>query len=154
LIDVVLMNDRRYPLHPVPGVGAIVVGSKGVLLARRDKAPGKGFWSIPGGGVEIGETQKEAVVREVKEETGVDCVVLDLVGTYDYITHNKSGATEFHFLLNHYLAKAITEKTMAETPEGEVAWFHPDDLPSDMANDRIVSLITSQRNAILRLMAE
>lgn len=148
------MNDRRYPLHPVPGVGAIVVGSKGVLLARRDKAPGEGLWSIPGGGVEIGETQKEAVVREIKEETGVDCVVLELVGTYDYIAHDESGATEFHFLLNHYLAKAITENTMAETPEGEVAWFHPDDLPPDMANERIASLIASQRSAILRLMAE
>ncbi len=46
------MSKRRYPCFPIPGVGAIVVGSKGVLLVRRDKDPGKGLWSIPGGGVE------------------------------------------------------------------------------------------------------
>ena len=50
------MSARRYPAFPIPGVGAVVLGSKGVLLVRRDKDPGKGLWSIPGGGVEVGET--------------------------------------------------------------------------------------------------
>ena len=63
-----MMNERSYPHFPIPGVGAIVVGSKGVLLVRRDKDPGKGFWSIPGGGVEVGETQEESLIREVEEE--------------------------------------------------------------------------------------
>ncbi len=44
------MSKRRYPCFPIPGVGAIVIGSKGVILVRRDKDPGKGLWSIPGGG--------------------------------------------------------------------------------------------------------
>lgn len=154
MIDVILMNDRRYPVHPIPGVGAIVVGAKGVLLARRDKDPGKGLWSIPGGGVELGESQVTAVIREVKEETGVDCVVLELVSTFDYITSDESGVIEFHFLLNHYLAKAISEEVTPETPDGEVGWFHPDRLPFDMANSRISELIESQRSRIFTVMKD
>ena len=82
------MNDRRYPEHPIPGVGAIVVGPKGVLLATRDKDPGKGLWSLPGGGVELGETQETTVIREVEEETGVQCEIFDFVSTADIVTRD------------------------------------------------------------------
>ncbi len=146
------MNDRRYPKHPIPGVGAIVVGNKGVLLARRDKPPGKGFWSIPGGAVELGETQQESVIREVLEETGVQCEVLKLVSTDDLITLDEADKVEFHFLLNHYLARAITDVIKPEFPDGEVGWFHPDELPEDMANQEIVDLLNSVNNLILELM--
>ncbi|TFG32944.1 NUDIX domain-containing protein [Candidatus Thorarchaeota archaeon] len=146
------MDERRYPLYPIPGVGAIVVGRKGILLARRDKSPGEGLWSIPGGGVEIGENQRESVVREVLEETGIDCEVLELVSTADLITLDSSGKVEFHFLLNHYLARALNESTKPEFPEGEVAWFHPDRLPEDMVNQEIVDLLNSVKNSILELM--
>ena len=148
------MSDRRYPSHPIPGVGAIVVGPLGVLLARRDKAPGKGLWSIPGGGVEIGETQIESVKREVEEETGVECEVLELISTYDLITRDDAGAIEFHFLLNHYVARAVTEEAKPEYSEGEVGWFHPDRLPPDMASSGVQALIKSQRLRILSLMKE
>lgn len=146
------MSVRRYPPLPIPGVGAIVVGSQGVLLARRDKDPAKGLWSIPGGGVELGETQEASVVREVEEETGVKCEVVDFVSTADLITRDSSGGIEFHFLLNHFLARALTESTRPETEDGEVGWFHPDNLPDDIANQRIVDLILSVREKILAIM--
>ena len=148
------MSDRRYPSHPIPGVGAVVVGSQGVLLARRDKAPGKGLWSIPGGGVELGETQMESVKREVEEETGVKCEALELISTFDLITKDDAGAIEFHFLLNHYVARAVTEEVKPEHPDGEVGWFHPDRLPPDMASSGIASLVMSQRERILSLMKD
>ena len=146
------MDERRYPPHPIPGVGAIVVGRKGVLLARRDKPPGEGLWSIPGGGVELGENQRESVIREVLEETGIDCEVLELVGTADLITLDASGKVEFHFLLNHYLARALTDVTKPEFPDGEVGWFHPDNLPEDMVNQEIIDLLSAVKDSILELM--
>jgi len=146
------MNDRRYPDFPIPGVGAIVVGSKGVLLARRDKDPGQGLWSIPGGGVELGETQEASVIREVEEETGVKCEIIDFVSTADIVTRDSSGKVEFHFLLNHYLTRALTENIRPETKDGEVGWFHPDDLPSDMVNQRVVDIILSVRERVLTMM--
>ncbi len=148
------MNERRYPSLPIPGVGAIVVGPEGVLLARRDKDPRKGLWSIPGGGVELGETQEASVIREVEEETGVKCKIVEFVSTADLITLDSLGKVEFHFLLNHYLARAITYETRPETDDGEVGWFHPDKLPDDIANQRIVDLILSVRDKIFRIMQE
>ena len=150
--DVFTMDERRYPHHPIPGVGAIVVSNKGVLLARRDKAPGKGLWSIPGGAVELGETQKESVIREVLEETGVLCEVIKLVSTADLITLDESGSVEFHFLLNHYLARSTGGVLKPEFPDGEVGWFHPDKLPKEMVNQEIIDLLTSVRELILKSM--
>ncbi|TFG34275.1 NUDIX domain-containing protein [Candidatus Thorarchaeota archaeon] len=146
------MSGRQYPTHPIPGVGAIVVSSKGILLARRDKDPGAGLWSIPGGGIELGETQKEAIEREILEETGIECEVLELINTADIITIDEKGAVEYHFILNHYIAQAVTESIRPETTTGEVGWFHPEDLPSDMVNQRIIDLIQSVYPRILRLM--
>lgn len=148
------MDDRRYPRYPIPGVGAIVVGSKGILLARRDKAPGTGLWSIPGGAVELGETQKESVYREVLEETGIQCEVIKLISTADLISLDESKKVEFHFLLNHYLARAIGGDLKPEYSNGEVGWFHPDELPEDMVNEEIIELIASIKDAISQLMEE
>jgi ADP-ribose pyrophosphatase len=148
------MDDRKYPQYPIPGVGVIVVGRNGVLLARRDKPPGKGLWSIPGGAVEVGETQKESAFREVLEETGIECEVFNLVSTADLITRDSSNNVEFHFLLNHYLAHSIGGELEPEYPDGEVAWFHPDKLPDDMVNESIVELISSVKDSIADLMSE
>ena len=150
----ILMNDRQYPRFPIPGVGAIVVGSKGILLVRRDKPPRTGLWSFPGGGVEVGETQVEALIREVEEETGVNCQVVDFVTTFDLIMKDVSGKVEFHFLLNYFLARALTENIKPETDEGEVGWFHPDNLPTDMADQKLIDIIRSVHDRILEIMGE
>jgi 8-oxo-dGTP diphosphatase len=63
-------------------VGGIVFDPYGrLLLIRRLNNPGSGQWSLPGGRVEPGETDKEAVVRELFEETGLDVIPGTLVGT-------------------------------------------------------------------------
>lgn len=70
------MND-----HVVFCVGAIVHDRVGrLLLIRRGREPGRGLWSLPGGRVEPGESEPEAIVREMAEETGLRIRVLRLVG--------------------------------------------------------------------------
>jgi 8-oxo-dGTP diphosphatase len=123
------MSSRRYPAFPIPGVTAVVLGNRGILLVKRDKEPAKGKWSLPGGAVEVGESQEEAVAREVMEETGVVCKVLGMVSTADVIIHDELGRTEYHFILNSYIARAETVEVRPETPEAEVGWFSVDVLP-------------------------
>lgn len=65
----------------IPCVGAVVVSAGQLLLIQRGRPPEAGSWSLPGGRVETGETDAEALSREVLEETGLDVTVGALVGT-------------------------------------------------------------------------
>ena len=63
------------------GVAGVVINSEGQWLVVKKRYSGlKGIWSMPAGFVEVGETADEAVVREIKEETGIDCEVTGLIG--------------------------------------------------------------------------
>ena len=64
----------------IAAVGAIAVRDGALLLIRRGHAPSRGRWSLPGGRVEPGETPREALVREIAEETGLSVEVGELVG--------------------------------------------------------------------------
>ncbi|KLL13130.1 NUDIX hydrolase [Protofrankia sp. BMG5.30] len=65
----------------VPCVGAIIMNAAGaLLLVQRAREPGRGLWSLPGGRVEHGESDSAALVREVREETGLEVTVGRLVG--------------------------------------------------------------------------
>jgi 8-oxo-dGTP diphosphatase len=70
------------PGSVIPCVGAIIKDDLGrLLLIKRGHAPAAGLWSLPGGRIEPGETDAEALVREVREETGLTVEAGHLVGT-------------------------------------------------------------------------
>ncbi len=148
------MDDRRYPVHPILGVGGIVVGRQGVLLVKRHKEPGKGTWSLPGGAVETGETQEQALIREVREETGAESRPIRLVGTADIILPDSTGLIEYHFVVNQYLVRALTEDTKPEVPEAEVGWFWPDSLPEQTMNPRVLDLLQTTNDSSMLLLQE
>ncbi|MFO7835797.1 MAG: NUDIX domain-containing protein [Candidatus Thorarchaeota archaeon] len=142
------MGSREYSSQALVGVGAIVVGQRGLLLVRRDKDPGEGRWSIPGGLIELGETQIEAVSREVHEETGISVDVLNLLSTADVIIRDDDDRIKFHYVLNHYLARALDEDTRPEYPKAEVDWFSFSDLQSLDVPEMIHQLLRKHSLAI------
>ncbi len=93
---------RQYPKRPIFGVGAIVFQDEMVLLVKRGLPPGKGDWSLPGGAVELGESAKEALVREVREETGLEVVPEKLVSLVDIIDRDGAGAVRHHYAVADY----------------------------------------------------
>src|ERR1700739_1442757 len=76
---------REYPERPVVGVGGVVIDDGRTLLIRRGSEPLRGEWSIPGGTLELGESLKDGVARELLEETGLEGRVLDLIEVFDRI---------------------------------------------------------------------
>jgi mutator protein MutT len=98
-------------------VGAVVIDDDRLLLVRRGHGPAAGEWSFPGGRVEFGETMIEALVREVKEETGLD-VVVD-----DYIGHVEILGEQSHFVIHDFYATAFdAEVLVAGDDAAEVRW--------------------------------
>jgi ADP-ribose pyrophosphatase YjhB (NUDIX family) len=119
--------NRADPDRPILGVGGIAFSGDRVLLVRRGREPGKGEWSIPGGAVELGETLKQAVVRELKEETGVSVRPVELVKTLERIFRNGEGKVSYHYILFDFLCE-LQEGTPLAASDADDASFIPLDL--------------------------
>jgi len=96
---------REYPTIPMVGVGAIAICDGKILLVKRGSKPGRGKWTVPGGLVEVGETVQETVVREVKEESGLDVEVDRLIDVVDSITKDEEGRVRYHFIILDFFVK-------------------------------------------------
>jgi len=120
---------RPYPDRPVVGVGAVVLDGQRVLLVKRGHAPLKGQWSLPGGGVETGETLEQAVAREVLEETGVTIEVGPIVEVLDRISRDSDGRVEHHFVLVDFVARPSGGFLRSASDAEEAEWVQLSDLP-------------------------
>jgi 8-oxo-dGTP pyrophosphatase MutT (NUDIX family) len=137
-----------------PGVSAIILTPAGVLLQRRND---NRLWGLPGGGVEPGESVTEAVVREVREETGLEVAPLRLIGVYSApdlgqivtypdgnVIHSVSASFECVITGG---ALACGEESLA------LAWFDPERLPPEvmpMHRVRIVDALARQPEPFVR----
>ena len=107
---------------PFCAVGAIVVDKGALLLIKRDREPARGQWSLPGGRVEIGETLREALVREVREETGVDVDVDGLIGVAERIVRDDDGAIEYHYVILDYVCTPRSTSLTAGDDAADARW--------------------------------
>jgi 8-oxo-dGTP diphosphatase len=89
------------------GVGAVIVQDGKLVLIRRGVEPDKGKWSIPGGGVELGETVGDAAVREAKEECGLDIELFEdrPMDALDKMVPGEKGRLKYHYVLLQFLAR-------------------------------------------------
>ncbi len=117
------------PSVPVVGVGGVVVRDGRVLLARRGKPPLLGRWTIPGGTVELGETLHQALVREMREETGLEVDPVEVLTVFDRIDR-EGGLVRYHFVIVDSLCRAPAGQAAAGSDALEVAWVAPDEIPA------------------------
>src|SRR4051812_10182704 len=115
------MVEREFPLSPLVGVGGVVVHENRVLLVERGHEPMKGRWSIPGGLIDVGESLREAVIREVKEETGLDVEPVELIELLDRI-HREDSRVRYHYVIADYLCRVTGGTLGAGSDAAAVRW--------------------------------
>ena len=109
------------PEPVIGGVSGLIVRDGRVLLVRRGKEPFKGHWSLPGGGVEPGETLREAVKREVREETGFEVDVGRVAGY-------REGFEPDHHVVIAFHAEVIGGELCAGDDATECEFVAPDEV--------------------------
>jgi ADP-ribose pyrophosphatase YjhB (NUDIX family) len=134
------------PTSPVVGVGAVVWRDDRVLLIKRGKPPRQDTWSLPGGRQELGETVAEAAQREVREETGLEIVVRDVVAVVDAIDRDDDGQIAYHYTLIDVLAEWHSGEAIAGDDATAVVWATLDELAQYE--------LWSETERIIRLAAE
>jgi len=121
---------RLYPNQPIVGIGAVIISNGKILLEKRRSEPGKGKWSIPGGLVELGENIEQTVIREVREETGLEVEKPELIDVVNYITVDENGKIKYHFVMVDYLVKLKRGVLKAADDAAELRWVPFDDVKS------------------------
>lgn len=143
--------DARRPVHndlrPTPTSCACVVHEGRILLIQRAQDPGKGFWSFPGGRIELGETILEAAHREVGEETGIDIEPIEVFQVYDWIVRDDAGNLRFHYIVNYVRARYVSRELRAGDDAAQARWATEDEIPH-------LTMHPVPRKTALRLLRE
>jgi ADP-ribose pyrophosphatase YjhB (NUDIX family) len=123
------------------GVGAILFRRDRILMAQRGKEPLKGWWSLPGGALEIGESLQDAVCREVLEETGLEVVPVRMFEIFERIIRDAAGAPEYHYVLIDYVCRVTGGKLFPGDDVCAVEWVRRRDLTSLQITEGTLAVI-------------
>lgn len=129
-------------IHPTPSVGAFIVEDGRLLLIRRGRGSYRDYWAVPGGRQRYGETMREAVAREVLEETGLVVDVRDVVWAGDIMDDTQPST--YHYTVVDFAATPIGGHLMAGDDAAEVRWV-------PMGDVRSMSLVPSMIDLLDRL---
>ncbi|QGA53444.1 NUDIX domain-containing protein [Sulfolobus sp. E5-1-F] len=103
--------------RPLVAVGCLIVEENKVLLVKRKNPPNAGLWAIPGGKVEYGETLEDALKREMREETGLEIAVGNILSIVQVIDQG------YHYVILDFECKPIGGKLNASSDALEVEYI-------------------------------
>jgi 8-oxo-dGTP diphosphatase len=123
------------PETPKLMVDVVIPSERGVVLVRRGSEPYEGQWALPGGFVEVGETVRQAAVREAAEETGLAVEISRLVGVYSEPDRDPRG----HNVSVAFLARVLSGQMQAASDAADVDVLEPASVELAFDHDRIIS---------------
>ena len=118
------MNDRLFPARPILAVSAAVFRDGRALVIRRARAPLLGHFSLPGGGVEIGETLAAALARELIEEVGIEAEIIAFNRHVEAIFH-EGDRIRTHFVIASFVSRWIQGEPRLSDEVDAVEWVDP-----------------------------
>ena len=119
------MTSPVPPARPQLAVSGAIFRDGRVLVVRRARSPGKGFYSLPGGRVEFGESLHTALRREVDEETGLRIEILGLAGWREVLPANGGGG---HYVIVSFAARWAAGEPVLNDEHDDFKWIDPDRL--------------------------
>jgi 8-oxo-dGTP diphosphatase len=148
-------NARTYPTRPYLAVSAAIFRDGRVLIVRRARPPAHGLYTLPGGGVELGETLEQAVIREVREETGLAITPIGLVGFREAIARDAAERVERHFVILPFAARWVGGEIALSEELAEAHWLKPDELAGLKTTERLAEIVAAaaERVALARALA-
>ena len=136
---------RRYPIVPLVGVGVLLIRDNLLLLVKRMYDPDAGYWSIPGGHLDLGERVQSAAEREGFEETGFKVRVTKLAGIIDKIMYDDTGKIEYHYVLINYFVEQtegdLNQQPMPDSDALDAKFVEFDELKTYKLTESLVELL-------------
>jgi len=115
------MGETQPNPRPQLAVSAAIFRNNKVLLVRRARSPGKGFYSLPGGRVEFGESLHQALRREVDEETGLRIDIVGLAGWREVLPTTGGG----HYVIMSFAARWRANEPVLNDEHDDFKWLAP-----------------------------
>ena len=140
------MASPFQPSHPQLAVSAAIFRDGKILLVRRAKSPAKGFYSLPGGRVEFGETLHIALHREVDEETAMKIEIADLAGWREVVPGTGGGG---HYVIMSFAARWSSGEPVLNDEHDDFRWLTPAALGDLQVTDGLPDIIEAARRVLL-----
>jgi ADP-ribose pyrophosphatase YjhB (NUDIX family) len=133
------------PTHPQLAVSAVIFRDGKILLVRRARSPAKGFYSLPGGRVEFGESLHVALHREVDEETGLRIEIGGLAGWREVLPAAGGGG---HYLIMSFAARWVAREPVLNDEHDDFKWRAPDALGDLKLTGGLQEVVASARGLL------
>jgi 8-oxo-dGTP diphosphatase len=133
------------PGWPQLAVSAVIFRDGKVLLVRRARLPAKGFYSLPGGRVEFGESLHTALHREVSEETGLKIDIVSLAGWREVLPSTGGGG---HYLIMSFAARWAGNEPVLNEEHDDFKWLKPEDFGDLKLTGGLVEVIEAARRLL------
>ena len=138
-----MSDPRSYPDRPIRAVSAVVWRAGRFVVVRRARPPAQGVFTLPGGGVEAGETLKQAVERELREETGLVIEPIDLAGHREVIMRDAEGRVARHFVILAFAALWREGELTLNEELAEARWIDAGELAGLPTTEGLAEIVAA-----------
>jgi 8-oxo-dGTP diphosphatase len=128
---------REYPPYPLTSCHVLVREGNRILLVQRARPPFQGYWSLPGGGLELGETVEQGAIREVREETGLEVELTRFLGFRNAIERDSDERVRWHYTIFYFDGQVVGGSLCPGDDAAGVKWVSLPEVKQHQITDTV-----------------